>query len=1378
MTDKTQNFLKKLKESGNWNDDYDYSKVNFISYNQKVIIVDNNFNTEHLISPNNILNRGVKCNAKNLKNGILPFNEAKIIIHSLGIKNKEEWEDYSKIKRPFNIPSNPKRVYENSGWISWGDWFGLKEGWDGKFLNYDDAKSKVSILKINSVKEWRKIRLNNIKLVDIPISPDKYYINSGWISWGDFLNNENRREDWLSYDDAKKIIHTLNLTSEKEWINYCKSGNKPKNIPKAPSQVYKGNGWVSMGEWLGTGRIAEYLKVYKTFEDTKILTQKLQLKSRIEWLKWWEINIPNDIPKNPDMSYKNKGWISWSDFLGTDKLTNYEKNKIFLLYEESREYVRKLFLGSISEWKIYIKNNDLPNYIPSYPDKTYKNNGWISWGDFLGNGRIALKDLEFISFEEAKNFAINLNLSSQKEWFDYCKNKELPKNIPIAVNNKYKDSGWVSWGDFLGTDRVATRSLVYVSFDEAKKYLKQFNLTSQPEYFAFWKNEKTVSLPRNPDRTYSEFFNGWADFLGYLGNGNTWNKVALITYLEQIQDYLHVCTIPQLITIIESNGLFRFINNEKIKKLQDTKPNSQERKAIVDEIKKEVTCQETEELEVVNDVTKDITDTEVSDIINTTSEKTDDCSDNTEVREKELKSLDNTIITSSLDDERVKFLVSDLINNLWYDVLNHKLDVSKIKTLEFETDLPEIIREKFITEYEMVNNLPLPKGWTYQYEPLLMQKLITHRLAEHRRYGNWSGVGAGKTIGAILAGLHVGAKNTLIITFNSTIGEEDKRGWSKEIRDSFKDSKIFTKINKHVTFDNNENNYLILNYETFQQKGSANYVIDLLERNKFDYIILDEVQSVKQTSNDESKRREVIFGLVGKVRELNPDYYLLAMSATPVINNLTEAKSLVELIEFSQLDDVNTRPNVPNCIELFRRLTNCGIRHKNTEDNILKNNEYTLVDVDGDILFDEAELVRSDDFLLKDKLVLDVKLEAIRPYINSSKGKTVIYTYYVDGIEDYVYQYLTNLGYKVGVYTGSSSKFSRESTLSEFIYGKYDVLLGSKPISTGVDGLQKISDRIIILSLPWTNAELVQLVGRVNRKGSNFKEEGVDVIIPLVTINGGNRSFRWDLHKYRTVTYKATIANAAVDGIIPDKLMPSKEKFINDANDNLPEWIERLKNGDVLTVNRKELEVKLFPDIDDEEVRRNMINSELSEFNRMGKTTKSSTMNKKFNDDPESWHRYHRLRRESMKDWGEIPYQVIAKNILCETDEVIDFGCGDNQFKLEIPNNKVTSVDHVACDESVIACDMCDLSNYVANESHDVAVFSLSLWGTNYKDYLNEAYRVLRRKGFVYIAEPSKHYETVEEQNNLKQLLTDCGFKIVGNIDVREKFTYITGIKI
>ena len=864
----------------------------------------------------------------------------------------------------------------------------------------------------------------------------------------------------------------------------------------------------------------------------------------------------------------------------------------------------------------------------------------------------------------------------------------------------------------------------------------------------------------------------------------TWHKHILIAYLEQIKDYLHVCTIPQLMTIIESNGLFNYITQEKLKKLQETKPDSEERKIVTEQITKELTCKDGEELEVVSDANVELEETSVIEILNPDNTNADivaksedeESKDNTELREKQLKELDNKAVTASLDDERVQFLVTDFVNSLWYDVLNGKLNIKKIEALSLVNDVPSKIKEDFIKEYNEVINIKLPDGWSYQHKPLLMQKLITYRLQQHKRYGNWSGVGAGKTIGAILAGRYIGAKNTLIITFNSTIGKEDERGWIAEINWAFKDSKVFSKIDKHITFDNRFHNYLVLNYETFQQKGSANYVIELLEKNKFDYIILDEVQSVKQSNpKDESKRREVIFGLVGKVRELNPDYYLLAMSATPVINNLVEAKSLVELIEFTELEDVETRPTTTNCIELFRRLTNCGIRHKNVGDNILKRNKYTTIEVEANHLYEDAKEIASDDFLGQDRLVLDAKLEAIKPYLNASKGKTVIYTYYVDGIDDYVYDYLTNLGYKVGVYTGSKSKRSREEALNDFIKEKYDILLGSKPISTGVDGLQKVADRLIILSLPWTNAELVQLVGRINRKGSNFKE--VDVIIPLVTISDGKKLYRWDNNRYNGITFKKTIANAAVDGIIPDKLIVSKEKFVRDAKENFPEWIERLKRGDVLTVDRKELEVRLFPEITNEEERKRKINSELSEFNRMGKTTLSGTMHKKFSDDPESWHRYHGLRRESMKDWDEIPYEVIAKEITCESDKVIDFGCGDNQFKNCI-KNQVTSVDHIAVDDTVIACDMKDLSQYVENESHDVAVFSLSLWGTNYPDYLAEAYRVLKRKGMIYIAEPSKDYESVEKQNQLITLMSEAGFKVVGKIDVREKFTYITGIKI
>ena len=187
--------------------------------------------------------------------------------------------------------------------------------------------------------------------------------------------------------------------------------------------------------------------------------------------------------------------------------------------------------------------------------------------------------------------------------------------------------------------------------------------------------------------------------------------------------------------------------------------------------------------------------------------------------------------------------------------------------------------------------------------------------------------------------------------------------------------------------------------------------------------------------------------------------------------------------------------------------------------------------------------------------------------------------------------------------------------------------------------------------------------------------------------------------------------------------------------------------------------------------------AELSEFNRRGKTTKSSTMHKEFTTNPDSWFRYHRLRRESMDAWDEIPYEYIATKIKNKNHVVVDFGCGENLMRNSIPKNKVISFDHVAIDNSVIACDMKDISQYVKNESVDVAVFSLALWGTNFRDYIKEAYRVLNYGGVIHIAEPAKDYETPEDEKKLVKLITNVGFKVVGEIEKRGKFIYITGFK-
>ena len=41
------------------------------------------------------------------------------------------------------------------------------------------------------------------------------------------------------FESAREFVRKLNLKNFTEWREYCKSGNKPDDIPTAPWTVYK-----------------------------------------------------------------------------------------------------------------------------------------------------------------------------------------------------------------------------------------------------------------------------------------------------------------------------------------------------------------------------------------------------------------------------------------------------------------------------------------------------------------------------------------------------------------------------------------------------------------------------------------------------------------------------------------------------------------------------------------------------------------------------------------------------------------------------------------------------------------------------------------------------------------------------------------------------------------------------------------------------------------------------------------------------------------------------------------------------------------------------------------------------------------------------------
>ena len=88
---------------------------------------------------------------------------------------------------------------------------------------------------------------------------------------------------YRSFKKARAFVRGLGLKSQAEWSAYCKSGKKPDDIPANPDHIYAKTGWAGMGDWLGTGTVATYLRQYRSFKKARAFVRGLGLKSGAEW---------------------------------------------------------------------------------------------------------------------------------------------------------------------------------------------------------------------------------------------------------------------------------------------------------------------------------------------------------------------------------------------------------------------------------------------------------------------------------------------------------------------------------------------------------------------------------------------------------------------------------------------------------------------------------------------------------------------------------------------------------------------------------------------------------------------------------------------------------------------------------------------------------------------------------------------------------------------------------------------------------------------------------------------------------------------------------------------------------------------------------------
>ena len=210
------------------------------------------------------------------------------------------------------------------------------------------------------------------------------------------------------------------------------------------------------------------------------------------------------------------------------------------------------------------------------------------------------------------------------------------------------------------------------------------------------------------------------------------------------------------------------------------------------------------------------------------------------------------------------------------------------------------------------------------------------------------------------------------------------------------------------------------------------------------------------------------------------------------------------------------------------------------------------------------------------------------------------------------------------------------------------------------------------------------------------------------------------------------------------------------------------------------------------EQKRHRYKTEISVLHQRYKTLSSQNLRNEFNTTPELWYKYHEIAEENERSFpeDEIPRNRIIQELLKiktkRTKQVVDLGCGKAQiahyFKTD-PRFKFINYDHISSNDTVISC---DISNTPLEEdSVEICILSLAMWGSNCREYIQEAARILESNGKLYIIEPSKRWSEKDEHGNLvpekeglklKSLLEENGFQVVEQSI--EKFCMFVCIKV
>ena len=136
-----------------------------------------------------------------------------------------------------------------------------------------------------------------------------------------------------------------------------------------------------------------------------VVTVNLSCTQQKDWAAWCASGQRHPlVPINPGVTYNQRGWKSWKDFLGIYETQNVMETRVaralvieeqgYMSFKEAQFLVRSMKLRSREAWEEWCAQGYCPQEIPFNPALVYKGDGWRSWWHWLGCTKADLEGRE------------------------------------------------------------------------------------------------------------------------------------------------------------------------------------------------------------------------------------------------------------------------------------------------------------------------------------------------------------------------------------------------------------------------------------------------------------------------------------------------------------------------------------------------------------------------------------------------------------------------------------------------------------------------------------------------------------------------------------------------------------------------------------------------------------------------------------------------------------------------------------------------------------------------------------------------------------------------------------------------------------------------